>query len=229
LINYTESLDVTVWEIPKCEFSAWAPDQPASDDGEGSSSSSSSSSSGGGGGGGGGGGAPNATTKQFVNGRITLEGKEGTTMKYMIGGNSHSVKINKIRASEVDVVIKSVLIMDTIKLGEAKEYDVTEDGKKDIIVRVESITGDSAKLGVSLIGYTPTTATPTQETPQVLEQTQEQTAEQTAQPTEQQQTADTTEGKQKPKSMVPIIFTMTAILAILVIALVGMKKKKEMS
>ncbi|MBI4009875.1 MAG: hypothetical protein HY361_01605, partial [Candidatus Aenigmarchaeota archaeon] len=53
-LNKTGS-NYCIWQIPYCEFSAWAGGQPGTP--SGSSSSSSSSSSGGGGGGGGGGGA----------------------------------------------------------------------------------------------------------------------------------------------------------------------------
>jgi len=123
-----------------------------------------------GGSGGSGGGAAPSFTKSFVNGKITFEGKLLETVRYMIGGNSHSVRIDAINDGSVDLLIKSVIIQDTINLGKTKSYDVTKDGRKDINIKLDSISADktNATLIISLLTYAteeapviPTTLTPT--------------------------------------------------------------------
>ena len=116
-------------------------------------SSSSSSSSGGGGGGGGGGGAAPSTSTNFTDGKISFVGAIGDTLRYMLSGNSHSVKIDALRSNEATLIVKSLFIKTTLKLGETKRFDVDGNGKEDISIKLTKIENQKASLTISLLGY----------------------------------------------------------------------------
>lgn len=171
LTTCTERADVNLtldgnnsceYQIPFCQFSMWSTGDAVEAAGDDDSSSSSS------GGGGGGGAAIPMKREEFKNGKIVFNGSVGDSIGYIYNRASHSVKIDTMTANSVKLVIKSVLIMDTLTIGQTKSYDVDEDKLNDISIKLDSIVDDKAKLIVSLIGYEsveklaiPSTLTPT--------------------------------------------------------------------
>jgi len=120
-----------------------------------SPSSSSSSSSGGGGGGGGGGAVPASNFQEFEQGQITHQGKERSVVKYMYGGNSHTVTFDAIREDSVDLIIKSFFIKDTLFLKQTKTYNIEGDMDRDISITLEEISNQTANISIRRLDYVP--------------------------------------------------------------------------
>lgn len=130
--------DYCVWRIPYCEFSIWAGGQPGTPSG-GSGGTSGS-------GGGGSGGAGGLSTRQRAL-------KVNEQMGFVVGGESHSLKLIKLTAEEATVLIQSVLIQSVFRQGEEKKFDLNEDYTYDILVKLLLInmTTQTATFNVNVI------------------------------------------------------------------------------
>ncbi|MBD3164287.1 hypothetical protein GF323_03740 [Candidatus Woesearchaeota archaeon] len=204
------------WTIPYCEFSTWDAD------GNPSGGTTTTTSSSGGGSGGGGGAGVSVSTEKFEHGKIYLKGEEGKKVRYMLYGNSHTVTIQGIRAEEVDVLVKSVLIQDTIKLGETKYYDVTEDGKSDIGIRVHSIALNAsyAELIISLLSYEPEPQPEEQPEPQPQQPIEEEP------PVTGHVAEEPEEGEEEPQGGTWLVISLiAAIVVIAAVAVIAVKRK----
>ncbi|MCK5283571.1 MAG: hypothetical protein KAK00_09275 [Nanoarchaeota archaeon] len=109
----------------------------------------------GGGGSSGGGSGIAPKTAGFKKGKISFEGKAGEAVRFMIKGNSNTIRIEEIYADSVRILVKPGFIFDTLSLAQIKSYDLNDDGKKDISARLDSVTETTAKLTISLLSYEP--------------------------------------------------------------------------
>ena len=92
---------------------------------------------------------------EFKQGKLTFVGAVGETVRYMLDGNSHTVKIELIGKDEVKLLIKSVFIRSTLKIGQIKSYDIDGDQRNEISIKLVSISGSKATLLISLLGTSP--------------------------------------------------------------------------
>ncbi len=121
----------------------------------------------GGGGGGGGGGSGGGGGVARVIKKVNLEAKEefinsGTSVKvtqgtYLIfkdkNNNEHIVNISKLYSDRVIVKIKSKIITSIFYVGDEKEFDVDDDNKNDIFIKLIKIEGGSAEFIFKKIKY----------------------------------------------------------------------------
>jgi uncharacterized repeat protein (TIGR01451 family) len=99
-------------------------------------------------------------TEEFKEGKILFEGRVFETVKFLLMNESHTVKIQAIRADSVDLLIKSTAIKDTIKLSETKVYDLNNNSVNDISIKVHNISGNKANLTIISMLFTPAVVPP---------------------------------------------------------------------
>ncbi len=138
--NLTETNDsgtgYRIWTIPFCEFSVWSGGRP------GTSSSSDSTASGPGGGGGSGGAAGGKiyilTSEQFAEG-YTKEVSVNDTFKFTIGNETHAVFVDALTAESVTITVSSESKQVTMKSGDEKKFELTDDNYYDLSVKLNRI------------------------------------------------------------------------------------------
>lgn len=177
----------------------------------------------GGGGGGGAMGISPITTEEFREGKIVFEGSARDTIGFILENISHTVKIEAIRADAVDILITSITIRDTIKLGETKSYDVNNNSINDISIKVNSISGNKTSLTITSLLFIPT-STPTTPAENITEPTQEQIP--VPQPSTTPSEGEKKEMGTKEKNLLSAI-AMTALFVLVIIVLVMFFRKRE--
>jgi len=99
--------------------------------------SGSSSSSSGGGGGGGGGGSTTAASELVGSVSYTLGLSE--KVAFLLDGKNHSVTINSISATSVEIIVRSEPQTIVLNIGQEKRVDVNGDDKEDLVIQLKNI------------------------------------------------------------------------------------------
>ena len=148
--NLGASGSFCVWELPYCEFSVWASDEPAS------STSSTSSSSGGGGGGGGGASATNmytVWTEEDLAEGYTKDLGDGDKFRVNLSSVWYYVTVDALTNTSVTFNVTGNNPT-TFSIGDSKNFDVDGDGNYDITVTVNSINTTTSEANVKVQTYT---------------------------------------------------------------------------
>ncbi|MBS3075486.1 hypothetical protein J4429_03425 [Candidatus Pacearchaeota archaeon] len=129
-----------VWNVPDCEFSTY----------KGASASGSTSSSGGGGGGGASGKTNTISESQFNEGYTQSLGS-GDKIRFVVSGENHTITLTKISSTSATLFIASKSQSADFSIGDEKSFDVNENGKNDLIVKLNSITNLKASFTIKSI------------------------------------------------------------------------------
>jgi len=75
----------------------------------------------------------------------------GGTIEFKINNQPHNITLKSITATTATIEVSSTLQQATLKIGEEKKFDVTEDGIMDVSVTLNSIEGVRASITVKYL------------------------------------------------------------------------------
>jgi len=167
---------------------------------------------------------PAQKTAEFKDGKFIIEGNAGETVKYYLGNESHSIKIESIKSDSVELTIQSVSIKDSIKLGETKQYDINNNSINDISITLANISNNSAILTVALISSTPKAQASEQKMQDNTSQGEQKISGKQQEATSNKQLKDS-EQKSMPNTTILMIFVLIAMAAIVILWMIFLFKK----
>ncbi len=112
--------------------------------------------------GGGGGGAAVKIALGELTSSVTQDLARGEKVTFTLGGESHSVSVTSLTETTAALVIQSHPQKVTMTVGEEKSFDVNDDGKNDISVKLNSLNVLTKKIKITL---TPLQVQPQQPSP----------------------------------------------------------------